>query len=91
MSSLLMSVLHDKSALTSEVQYLILKTFLKRISLLNPEQKKRFWEAVWYLEKASTLHTQNQIINDHDYVLTLTCNPINSILFHTAVEEGHSG
>lgn len=89
MSSLLMSVLQDKSELTSEVQYLILKTFLKRISLLNPEQKKRFWEAVWYLDKASTLHTQNQIINDQ--VLTLTCNPINPILFHTAVEEEHSG
>ena len=38
MSVLFTSVLYDKSALTSEVQHL--KTFLKSISLLNPEQKR---------------------------------------------------
>lgn len=67
MHSPLMSVLRDKYALISEAQYLILKTFLQSVLSLSPEQKKRrFWKAVWYLEKASGLHTQNPIINRCD-------------------------
>ena len=72
----LMSVLYDKSALTSEVQYL--KTFLKSISLLNPEQKRGDSESCLIFRKSVypsyTRRNQPSFSSVTQSCLTLWCH-----------------